>query len=418
MWAFFSGDDHDLDPVVGVALAGTALGILTALHVAPDRFGQMASQGSPMAILLGAGFAGALGGAVLARIVPRLRHKVLAILSGAAVVFVYVAVQWARLPSPHEEKVLGGMLLVTLVGTILLLHAAFSGPAKTAAHEPVGASSPSADPAHSPAEVLTAFLLALTLDAARMGGAPEPVPADALPEGWVDVLRDAVPMYRALGDGLRERLHGFIVDFLDRVRFEGAGGMEITDQVRVTIAAQACMLLLGLDRPPFPDVRAVVVYPGAYQAPEDGPRWGQVHRPAGGRLGESWDHGTVVLSWASAVHGAVNPTDGRNVVFHEFAHQLDQEAGSADGVPSMTRVSGVQAWSALLHRELQSLRGGVDAGRRDVLDEYGATDEAEFFAVATETFFEKPARLHREHPELYAALKGLYALDPGAMRRA
>src|SRR5204863_1858260 len=132
-------------------------------------------------------------------------------------------------------------------------------------------------------------------------------------------------------------------------------------------------------------------------------------------MGESWGDGVVVISWDDAVRGARNPGDGDNVVLHEFAHQLDAEDGVSDGAPILSP-SALRTWGGVLSREYERLRQDAAHDRRSALDEYGATNEAEFFAVATETFFEKPVQLEREHPALYAQLQQFYRQDPA--RRA
>jgi Mlc titration factor MtfA (ptsG expression regulator) len=130
------------------------------------------------------------------------------------------------------------------------------------------------------------------------------------------------------------------------------------------------------------------------------------------RLGEAWKDGVVVLAWDEVRRGATDPHDGHNVVLHEFAHQLDQQDGSADGAPILDHTSQYETWARVLSEEFEQLRRDAELGRASVLDEYGATNPAEFFAVATECFFEKPIPLRRKHPELYEALKTYYRQDP------
>ncbi len=130
------------------------------------------------------------------------------------------------------------------------------------------------------------------------------------------------------------------------------------------------------------------------------------------RLGESWRTGAVVLAWDEILHGALDPMDGQNIVFHEFAHQLDQEDGVADGTPIIEKRSRYISWARVLSREFKVLQKKASHGMNTVMDHYGATDPTEFFAVATETFFEKPSQLKLKHPALYEELKGYYQLDP------
>ena len=230
------------------------------------------------------------------------------------------------------------------------------------------------------------------------------------PEAWREILERNLPPYSRLPEALRARLHGYINVFLDAKHFEGCGGQEITDEVRVTIAAQACMLLIGRVSKCYPKLRSVLVYPHTYVAGGKG-SFGP-DEPASVRLGESWQSGAVVLSWNSVKGGAANFDDGQNVTLHEFAHQLDQEDGAADGTPVLDSMSCYGAWAHALSGEYRSFLKRVDAHRKTVLDEYGATNPAEFFAVASETFFEKPEQLARKRPALFEELKRYYKVDP------
>lgn len=133
------------------------------------------------------------------------------------------------------------------------------------------------------------------------------------------------------------------------------------------------------------------------------------------RLGEAWRDGAVVLSWDDVLAGAADIRDAQNVVLHEFAHQLDHEDGTGDGAPVLAKRSQYVAWARVLGAEFEQLRRDSQSGRKTVLDSYGATNPAEFFAVATECFFEKPVRLHRKHPELYEQLMEFYQQDPGSI---
>lgn len=233
------------------------------------------------------------------------------------------------------------------------------------------------------------------------------------PEGWSDILTRNVPHYGTLSDAQREQLHGHIQVFLAEKRFEGCGGLEMTDEIRVTIAAQACTLLLGRESDYYPKMKSIFVYPEHYFAAESRPQPGGI---VGGRVsaraGESWYRGPVVLSWDDVRKGASDPNDGRNVVYHEFAHQLDSETGDHDGAPAMERRSMYIAWARVLGADYQKLIEDITGGRDTLLDAYGGTSPAEFFAVATEAFFEKPRALRRRHGKLYEQLKTFYRQDP------
>ncbi len=241
--------------------------------------------------------------------------------------------------------------------------------------------------------------------------------ARPIPDEWRGFLQRNVALYRRLPTELRARLEGYVNEFLGTVNLEGAGGLELTDEIRVTIAGQACILLLGRQASCYPRLQSVVVYPGAYV--------GRKFREVGGRpvegkavhLGESWGAGTVVLSWDHVRRGARDPKDGDNVVLHEFAHQLDTEDGRADGAPVLDSAGAYAGWSRTLANAFEDLQQRIEENRRTVLDEYGATDPAEFFAVATEAFFERPRALKRHRPELYRVLHGYYLLDPASWSR-
>lgn len=236
----------------------------------------------------------------------------------------------------------------------------------------------------------------------------EPTPAS-----WEAILRQRVPYVYLLPESDRAELFGKMRVFLDEKAFEGCGGLELNEEIRVTVAAQACVLLLHRETEYYPDLDTILVYPHAYVA--TGKRFGPDGTVTEGpsvRLGESWARGVVVLSWDDVMAGAADVHDGHNVVFHEFAHQLDNESGPGDGAPALPRASMYVAWARVLGAEYQQLLSDVHRHRPNVLDPYGATNPAEFFAVATETFFEKPGALRRQHPELYEQLRGFYRQDP------
>jgi Mlc titration factor MtfA (ptsG expression regulator) len=233
--------------------------------------------------------------------------------------------------------------------------------------------------------------------------------AEPLKPEWKNIIGKTIPLYKHLPEELKARLAGLINVFLAEKRFEGCGGQEITDQVRVTIAAQACMLLLNRKTKYFSKLRTICVYPATYvakQASGDGLTGRQ------SRLGESWQNGPVVLAWNSVTGGANNIHDGRNVVFHEFSHQLDQADGAADGAPILENRSSYRTWANVLSAEYEALRGKARKRRKSVVRKYGATNPAEFFAVATEAFLEKPKQMKKKHPELYEEFKNYYKLDP------
>ena len=235
-----------------------------------------------------------------------------------------------------------------------------------------------------------------------------------MPDAWRALVEKNVPYVGRLTPEDRAELFGLIQIFLAEKHFEGCGGLEITDEVRVTIAAQACVLLLHRETDDYPNLTSILVYPTTYVVRE-GRRTaeGLVAEGPQARLGESWARDVVVLAWDSVLSGAADIHDGHNVVLHEFAHQLDQEGGGA-GAPALPRRSMYVAWARVLGHDFDQLVRDVAHHHRTLIDRYGATNPAEFFAVVTETFFEKPRELRARHPELYTLLKEFYRQDPGA----
>jgi Mlc titration factor MtfA (ptsG expression regulator) len=235
------------------------------------------------------------------------------------------------------------------------------------------------------------------------------------PPAWRAILHRRMPLYLRLPIPLRRQLEGHVQVFLAEKGFSGCAGQEITDEVRVLVAAQACLLLLNRGRAVYPKLHQVLVYPGAFVIERLRPEPSGVLQETRQVLsGESWSHGQVVLSWESVLEGAAIPDDGRNVVIHEFAHQLDQEKGHANGAPLLARRTGYERWSRILGEEFARLRDKAAWGEPALMSFYGATDPAEFFAVASEVFFEQPQRMAAEHPALYSELSGFYRVDPAA----
>ncbi|VGO12214.1 hypothetical protein PDESU_00765 [Pontiella desulfatans] len=220
------------------------------------------------------------------------------------------------------------------------------------------------------------------------------------PDSWLKILHKTLPMVDKLSIAEKKRIAGYMKVFLAEKHFEGCGGLEVTEEMKVTVAAQACMLLLGREDKVYPRLKTILLYPHTYTDGEQA------------RLGESWNSGVVVLSWNSVVGGARNFADGHNVTFHEFAHQLDQESGAADGAPILGDRSAYSTWAHVFGDEYKHLVDTTNHGRKSTMDQYGATNPAEFFAVATETFFEKPRQMKEKHPELYEELQQYYKLDP------
>ncbi len=235
--------------------------------------------------------------------------------------------------------------------------------------------------------------------------------AAEFPAQWEEILQNRVRFYQFLGEEDHRELKSYIRWFIASKQFEGCEGLVITDEICVTVAAQACLLLLHRETPCYERLRLIRICPGNQFAVSS----------EKSLLGECWQHGVILLSWDCARAGAAKPFDGDNLVLHEFAHQLDNEDGNSDGIPLLGRgmapsdAGGVYAsWARMLSKEYEDFRADVERGTKTVMDSYGAADPAEFFAVATECFFEKPMQVRKKHPELYAALKEFYRQDPAA----
>jgi MtfA peptidase len=238
-------------------------------------------------------------------------------------------------------------------------------------------------------------------DAAR-----EALMATPLPNGWQRILQEDVRLYRRVPEELREKLDGFIQVFLAEKRFEGCNGQEITDEVRVTVASLACMIILGHNRGIYPKLETILVYPGAYVGRDKKRLEGGTVVEGDVRAGESWTRGPVVLAWEDAQAEARGEDIGHNVIVHEFAHQLDQEDGFADGQPADADEDA--EWQEVLAEEFEDADNDYE---EEILDDYGKESMAEAFAVASEAFFEVPDELKEQHPRLYEKLRKYYGLD-------
>ena len=238
--------------------------------------------------------------------------------------------------------------------------------------------------------------------------------AQPFPKCWLETLERNVLFFRQLSANDQAELLGHIQVFLAEKRFEGCDGLEITDQVRVTIAAQACLLLLRRNTDYFPRLLTILVYPSTYVAEERRHVHGHVWQEGKmARLGETgrW-LGAMVLAWDAVKSGAADSSDGKNVVLHEFAHQLDYENYADDGAPALATRAQQLSWQEVMRAEFASLRAADETGIPTLLDTYGATNPAEFFAVSTEAFFERPRALHIRHPRLYAELRSYFNQNP------
>lgn len=236
--------------------------------------------------------------------------------------------------------------------------------------------------------------------------------AEPFPALWLELLHERVVLYRYLDEAEQSALRDALRILLDEKAWEGCKGLVLTDEIRVTIAALASVLLLGLRDEYYSNVQSILVYPEAFRAPQQLAVGTEVAIVGEDELlGEAHYRGPVILSWADIAADAARPGFGQNLVFHEFAHQLDMLNGAADGVPLLPRPLH-RRWQNTMAKEFECLCKTADRERDTFLDAYGATDEAEFFAVVTEAFFDQPLELRHRHPKLYEVLHEFYRVEP------
>jgi Mlc titration factor MtfA (ptsG expression regulator) len=236
---------------------------------------------------------------------------------------------------------------------------------------------------------------------------------ETFPAPWRRLLHDNVPLCEYLSTSLRATFEQHVQVFLDEKHFEGCGGLDVTDEMRVMIAGYACLLLLNDPRDYYPRLGTVVIYPESFAAPiRATDHLGIVTETVEERLGESWEEGTVVLAWDS-IQEIIRGTSGDcNVVLHEFSHQIDAQRGLTSGARLQALHGHYRDWEELLDAEKSRQRSAQRRGRPTALDPYAFTSPEELFAVATETFFMRPIRFKANHPELYAELQAIYGVDP------
>ena len=233
------------------------------------------------------------------------------------------------------------------------------------------------------------------------------------PAAWREILRRELPYFRLMPVDLQLQLKRHIQVFVAEKRYVGCDGLVVDDTIRISIAAQACLLQLNRRADYFPELRQILVYPEPFIVERQrADSIGLHHAQHQVLSGESWSQGQVILSWRDARDGAADATDGRNVVIHEFAHQLDQEFGHANGAPLLRGTQSYARWSEVLGTEYARLQAQAARGEPSLLSHYGATDPAEFFAVASEVFFEQASSMAELHPALYAELSAFYGVDP------
>ncbi len=237
-----------------------------------------------------------------------------------------------------------------------------------------------------------------------------------LPAEHIAILQDKVSLYTKLPQALRQKLHGHINLFLDDMKFTGCAGFEVTDEVRIVITGNACLLLLRGHRRRFTGFSTIYIYPETYTVDDIHHDGAIAVQSTSKRAGESWMQGPIVLSWTDTIAGSINAEDGYNVVIHEFAHKLDEQSGHMNGLPLLQNRSQYINWNRVLSKEYDALYERAERSRNKVLNKYGTTSPAEFFAVASESFFEKPAQMKKRLPSLYNQLKIFYRIDPASWR--
>ena len=233
------------------------------------------------------------------------------------------------------------------------------------------------------------------------------------PRAWRQILRQRMPLFGRLPPDIQQRVKKIAQILIAEKPFIGCAGIEISDEMRVLVSAQAALLLLGGRGAYFRNLRQVLIYPGAFVVDRLAPdAAGLAHETRHVLAGESWQQGQVILSWDDVLAGAADPADGRNVVIHEFAHQLDQDHGRANGAPWLGRREAYARWSAVLGAEFAQLHQRIARDEPGLIEAYAASDAAEFFAVVSELFFEQSAQLAEAHPALHAELARYYGVDP------
>ncbi len=239
--------------------------------------------------------------------------------------------------------------------------------------------------------------------------------ATALSDHQRTVVAQQVPLTRKLPSELRGKFEGKINAFLNQIEFIGCNGLDVTEEMQLSIAAQACLLVVNSDTW-YEHLYTILIYPSAFKSRQTEHNGYVVTERETVRIGESWSRGPVVLSWADAQQGAIDDKDGHNVVFHEFAHQIDDLSGHTDGVPNLDKSQKFADWERVFAKAFKSHVQLVQAGHETVFDAYGAQGPEEFFAVAVEVFFERPVALKHKEPAVYAQLALLFRLDPSTWR--
>ena len=239
----------------------------------------------------------------------------------------------------------------------------------------------------------------------------KPLLSKPLSDHQRNIVAQQVPLTKKLPVELHAKLGGKINVFLDQVEFIGCNGLDVTEEMKLSIAAQACLLVVNSDTW-YDLLKTILIYPYAFKSHHKERNGYVVNERETVRTGESWSKGPVILSWAHSHFGASKSTDGHNVVFHEFAHQIDDLSGRTNGIPSLNSMERLKEWAAAFDTAFKSHVNSVRTGRKTLFDPYGASGPQEFFAVAVETFFERPQSFKSREPAVYEQLATFFRLDP------
>jgi MtfA peptidase len=241
------------------------------------------------------------------------------------------------------------------------------------------------------------------------------VAAAPFPRAWQEVLEHQVMLYSLLSDEEKTKLHRDIAVFASEKSWEGCGGQEITDAVKVVISAHACLLTLNIEHNFYPNLESILVYPSGYTSVSRKLRpGGFVEEGISARIGEAWSSGPVILSWEDVLAGSLGHSGANNVTLHEFAHKLDMLSGGADGVPELDSNEAYETWADVMSWHYEQMLLHIHHHGHSYLNPYAATSPAEFFAVAVETFFMRPLHLLPTMPSLYGVLRSFFKQDPAA----
>jgi Mlc titration factor MtfA (ptsG expression regulator) len=236
--------------------------------------------------------------------------------------------------------------------------------------------------------------------------------AAAFPRHWRDVLNNNVAAYALMTEAAQQRAREVVSVFLAEKQFEGCGGLRMTDEVRVTIAGSAAQMALARGDELFDNVASIVVYPSAVVTRRAAVAVYTSPTPVADGLaidGEAHPHGPVVLAWDAVLDGALDPSDGRNVVIHEMAHKIDFLDGAANGTPPLPDKSARKAWRDAFEPAYATHRRRTEVGIASLIRDYATINPAEYFACACEVYFEQPAAMRSELPAVYAQLATFFA---------